>query len=330
LELAAGRFAGLLKQLYGSISRQEGLDVADGSSPARQLYGLLIAPIAEELQRQKITTVLIAADRGLQGVPFAALHDGQQFFGDRFAFSLTPALSLTDLKLQDDSVKRLLTLGASQFSDGLAPLPLVPQEVEKISALKTSDAMLNHAFTPKSLLGAASDPRYGWIHVATHAEFLPGGPAQSRLFTGTEPLRLSAFAELRKTRHDKPIDLFTLSACRTALGDADSELGFAGLAIQAGARSAIGTLWYVDDVATSAYFIQVYRYLNQGLPKAEALQATRRDFSRGKVQLVGNKILAADGELLLDNLSGAQQRRVASGLANPYFWAGIEMVGSPW
>ena len=330
LELASGRFAGLLKQLYGSISRQEGLDVADASSPARQLYGLLIAPIAEQLQSQKITTVLIAADRGLQGVPFAALHDGQQFFGDRYAFSLTPALSLTDLRLQDGSVKRLLTLGASQFFDGLAPLPLVPQEVEKIAAMKTSEALLNHAFTPKSLLGAASDPRYGWIHVATHAEFLPGGPAQSRLFTGTEPLPLSAFAELRKTRHDKPIDLFTLSACRTALGDADSELGFAGLAIQAGARSAIGTLWYVDDVATSAYFIQVYRYLSQGLPKAEALQATRRDFSRGRVQLVGNKIMAADGELLLDNLSAPQQRRVASGLANPYFWAGIEMVGSPW
>jgi filamentous hemagglutinin family protein len=330
LELAAGRFAGLLKQLYGSISRQEGLDVADGNSPARQLYGLLIAPIADQLQSQKITTVLIAADRGLQGVPFAALHDGQEFFGDRYAFSLTPALSLTDLKLQDGSVKRLLTLGASQFSDGLAPLPLVPQEVEKIAALKTSDAMLNHTFTPKSLLGAASDPRYGWIHVATHAEFLPGGPSHSRLFTGTEPLPLSAFAELRKTRLDHPIDLFTLSACRTALGDADSELGFAGLAIQAGARSAIGTLWYVDDVATSAYFIQLYRYLSLGLPKAEALQATRRDFSRGRVQLVGNKIIAADGESLLDNLSAPQQRRVASGLANPYFWAGIEMVGSPW
>ena len=121
-----------------------------------------------------------------------------------------------------------------------------------------------------------------------------------------------------------------MSACRTALGDSESELGFAGLAIQAGARSAIGTLWYVDDVATSAYFIQVYRYLKQGLPKAEALQATRRDFSRGRILLTGNKLIAADGELLLDHLSVPQQRRVASGLSNPYFWAGIEMVGSPW
>ncbi len=330
LELVSSRFTGLLRQLYAGISRQEAIDGADRNSPSRQLYGLLFGPIEQQLRNQKITTLLIAADRGLQGVPFAALHDGQQFFGDRYAFSLTPALSLTDLKLQEGTPKRLLTFGASQFNDGLAPLPLVPQELEKISALRTSEAMLNRSFTPKTLLGAASDPRYGWIHVATHAEFLPGGPSQSRLFTGTDPLPLSAFADLRKTRQDQPIDLFTLSACRTALGDSDSELGFAGLAIQAGARSAIGTLWYVDDVATSAYFIQFYRYLKQGLPKAEALQATRRDFSRGRVLLSGNKIVAADGELLLDHLSGPQQRRVASGLANPYFWAGIELVGSPW
>ena len=330
LELKTARFSALLKQLYATISRQESLDVASSNSASRSLYDLLIGPVADQLRQQKISTLLIAPDRGLQGVPFAALHDGQQFFGDRYAFALTPALSLTDLKAPAGSANRLLTLGASQFNDGLAPLPLVPQELAKIAALDSGEAMLNASFTPRSLIGAAGDPRYGWIHVATHAEFLPGGPSQSRLFTGTQPLPLSAFAELRKTRQDHPIDLFSLSACRTALGDSESELGFAGLAIQAGARSAIGTLWYVDDVATSAYFIQVYRYLKQGLPKAEALQASRRDFSHGRVQLVGNKIVAADGELLLDNLSVPQQRRVASGLANPYFWAGIEMVGSPW
>jgi len=127
-----------------------------------------------------------------------------------------------------------------------------------------------------------------------------------------------------------PIDLIAFSACRTALGDPDSELGFAGLALQAGARSAIGTLWYVDDVATSAYFIQAYRYLQQGIPKAEALQFTRRDFASGRVQLSGDQILAGDGQVLLTGLTTAQQRRVADGLSNPYFWAGIELLGSPW
>ena len=61
----------------------------------------------------KISTLLIAADRGLQAVPFAALSDGQAFFGERFAFSLTPSLALTDLGVSNPIGRRLLALGAS-------------------------------------------------------------------------------------------------------------------------------------------------------------------------------------------------------------------------
>ena len=77
-------------------------------------------------------------------------------------------------------------------------------------------------------------------------------------------------------------------------GDEDSELG-TGLALQAGARSAIGTLWYVDDVVTSAFFVQFYRFLDQGVPKAEALLRTRRLFSSGGIRLVNDQVLSTDG-----------------------------------
>ena len=126
------------------------------------------------------------------------------------------------------------------------------------------------------------------------------------------------------------LDLLVFSARRTALGDPDSELGFAGLALQAGARSAVGTLWYVDDVVTSAYFVQMYRYLEQDIPKAESLQLTRQAFLRGLVRLEGDQIIGADGIPLLIDLTPTQQRRVARGMQNPFFWAGIELLGSPW
>jgi hypothetical protein len=48
------------------------------------------------------------------------------------------------------------------------------------------------------------------------------------------------------------------------------------------------------------------------------------------VQLVDDKILAVDGQVLMSGLSTAQQRRVSAGMGNPYFWAGIELLGSPW
>jgi CHAT domain-containing protein len=329
VEVSKQEFATLLKRLYTQLSRQESLNTADPASPARRLQQLLIGPMAPVLASRRITTLLIAADRGLQAVPFAALHDGQRYFGDAYAFSLTPSLALTSLAPPQPARGRLLAAGSAVF-DGLAPLPLVPAELDQVGRSDTKDKVLNKAFTPSTLLDQAADPRYSRVHVATHAEFLPGGPAASRLYSGTVPIPLSDFVKLRRARQGAPLDLISFSACRTALGDADSELGFAGLALQAGARSAVGTLWYVDDVATSAYFVQMYRYLEAGMPKAEALQLTRQAFSRGLVRLDGDRLVGADGQALLSGLTGSQQRRVAGGLENPYFWAGIELLGAAW
>ena len=141
---------------------------------------------------------------------------------------------------------------------------------------------------------------------------------------------MSELAKLRKKRQGVPLDLVVFSASRTALGDANAELGFSGLALQAGARSAVGTLWYVDDVATSAYFVQMYRYLDQGIPKAEAMQLTRQAFARNLVHLDGDRLLGVNNQPLLVNLTPSQQRRISSGVDNPFFWAGIELMGSPW
>ena len=222
-----------------------------------------------------------------------------------------------------------LALGASEF-DGLAPLPLVPQELEQLDASTGADRYLNQEFSPQALLTRAADQRYSRVHVATHADFRPGGPDQSVLHTGTGPMSMAQFAELRRKRSQSPLDLVVLSACRTLLGDQESELGFAGLALQAGARSAVGTLWYVDDVVTSAFFVQFYRLLDQGLPKAEALQRTRQLFVSGLIRLEGAQVIGPDEQPLLSDLTSGQRRRIAAGVQNPFFWAGIELIGSPW
>jgi CHAT domain-containing protein len=223
----------------------------------------------------------------------------------------------------------VLAAGASEFQ-GLSPLPLVPEELAGIPEGVGVDRFLNRRFTPEVLLSRAADSRYERLHVATHAEFMPGGPSQARIYTGTGSVSLQEFSRLRQQRSGSPLELFVLSACRTALGDSDSELGFAGLALQAGARSAIGTLWYVDDVATSAYFLQLYRYLDQGMQKADALRATRLAMSTGRVRLQGDKVIGSDGLPLLTGLTVSQQRRIASGMTHPYYWAGVQLIGTPW
>ena len=322
-------FGDSLRALYSQLARQSPLDHHQPNAPARRLHRQILEPLLPLLRQQNVSSLLISADRGLQAVPYAALHDGNRFFGDEFALSLTPSLSLTPLSAPQAVNGSLLALGASIF-DNLAPLPLVPKEVQGVVENTQSDVFLNSDFTPEVLLASAANQRYSRVHVATHAEFLPGGPAQSRLHTGVGPVSLESFRQVRSRRIDSNLDLFSLSACRTAIGDSDSELGFAGLALQAGARSAIGSLWYVDDVASSAFFVQVYRYLEAGVPKAEALQLTRQAFLNGLVRLDGDLIRGVDDEILIRGLDPSQRNLVSSGFVHPYFWAGIQLLGSPW
>jgi len=317
-----------LRGLYGQLARQDPLQEQDPASFPRLLHQELIAPIEPELRRLGVTTLMLVPDAGLQAVPFAALHDGEQRFGERYAFAITPSVTLMQRDERPAQAGRgQLALGASKFAT-LAPLPLVPQEVDRITS-RDGRRYLDQAFTPEVLIREAGEPATGRVHVATHAEFLPGGPSKARIYAGTGSLDLTKFGSLRQRRAADPLDLFVLSACRTALGDPSSELGFSGLALQAGSRSAIGTLWYVDDVATSAFFVHFYRQLQSGLPKAEALQATRRAFASGRVRLEGDRVVAGQ-EVLLDQLSTVQQRRVSGSLSHPFFWAGIELLGTPW
>lgn len=329
VDVETARLAALLRAFYEQIGTLKTIDPSDPQLPARQLHALLIEPIAPDLQRLKVTSLLIATDPTLQAVPFAALSDGRRFFGESYAFALTPSIRLTPLSpTESGGPVRTVAAGASRFPT-LAPLPLVPKEIQGITAGGHANQLLDASFTPARLLEAAADPEIRRVHVASHAEFLPGGPGQSRLHTGAGPMSFAEFSGLRQRRLNSPLDLFSLSACRTALGDSQSELGFAGLALQAGARSAVGTLWFVDDVATSAFFVQFYRYLDRGLPKAEALQATRIAFASGVVRLDGDRVVGEGGELL-SKLSPDQRARVSAGMRHPYYWSGVSLFGAPW
>ena len=57
-------------------------------------------------------------------------------------------------------------------------------------------------------------------------------------------------------------------------------LGLAGVAVKAGARSALATLWFIDDEATSRLVPEFYRQLrdNPTFSKAEALQRAQLKF----------------------------------------------------
>jgi CHAT domain-containing protein len=72
---------------------------------------------------------------------------------------------------------------------------------------------------------------------------------------------------------ETPIELLTLNACQTAEGDDRAPLDLGGVALKAGVRSALGSLWMVSDQAAQTLIPAFYQPLQQpGPTKASALQ----------------------------------------------------------
>ena len=71
------------------------------------------------------------------------------------------------------------------------------------------------------------------------------------------------------------VDLLVLSACQTAAGDERAALGLAGVAVKAGARSALASLWSIGDESTARLIAEFYRQLGDGNGKAAALRGAQ-------------------------------------------------------
>ncbi|KAM3092144.1 CHAT domain-containing protein [Phormidesmis sp. 146-35] len=94
---------------------------------------------------------------------------------------------------------------------------------------------------------------------------------------------LQALLRTREGASDAEIELLVLSACETAEGDPRAALGIAGVAIQAGARSTVASLWSVDDQSGARLISQFYRELaNAKVSKAEALRRAQLSLLRDK------------------------------------------------
>ena len=330
-ELPLAEFATLLRGFYGKITSQRSLEPALPSSEASRLYALFLEPVQDVLSTENISTVLVSADRGLQAIPFSALARQGQYAVDNLSFSFTPSLSLTDLSipLANPDLDEILIMGSTEFSD-LAPLPYVNQEVKNIAQYYGGQSVLGARFTSSRAVSDLRSSSESLIHLATHADFKGGKPDESMIYTSDGSISFEDFKSIRRQRQANPINLFVLSACRSALGDSDSEMGLAGMALQAGSKSAIGSLWYVDDVATSAFFSQFYRYLSRGVTKSTALTQTQRDFALGKVKIEGSDVVFGSGDVLLSGLSGSQKYNYPNDFTHPFFWSGFVLLGTPW
>ena len=293
---------------------------------AQQLYKWLIAPIEPELEKQAIQNMAFIMDSGLRSMPVAVLHDGEKFIVEKYSVGLMPSFSLTDTRYVDIKNANILAMGASEFRDQ-NPLPAVPLELEVITTkLRSGKFFLNKDFTLENLKAQRRQQPFQILHLATHGEFKAGKPSDSYIQFYDKKLGLDQLRELELK--NPAVEMLVLSACRTAVGDADkAELGFAGLAVKAGVKSAVASLWYVSDAGTLGLMTDFYQQLKKSPVKAEALRQAQLAMLKGNVRLEGGKLHTAAGDIAL---SSEVAKLETKDLSHPYFWAGFTMIGSPW
>jgi len=271
--------------------------------------------------------LIFSMDTGLRTLPIAALHDGKQFLVEKYSFSLIPSLSLTDTRYFDLRNSQVLAMGVSEFppDSDQPPLPAVPLELSTVNSIWPGISLLNNQFTIENLRARRAQGKYPIIHLATHGEFQAGGASNSYIQFWDRKLHLDELRELKF--NESPVELLVLSACSTAVGDDDAELGFAGLAVQAGVKSALASLWYVSDAGTLGLMTEFYQQLRRVPIKAEALRQAQLAMLRGDVRL-------QDGYLYNSRNRAPLPRSLANrgnrSLSHPYFWAAFTLIGSPW
>lgn len=290
---------------------EAGYDDPDSQSylrKAQQLYNWLIAPLQPTLTQNQIRTLVFVPEGPLTTIPMAALHDGKVFLIQTYALAITPGLTLTAPKagtLTGDKTVALVS-ALTKEAQGYLQLPYADAEVEAITKqYHNTDKLLDDEFTKAQFVQTLKKPlnnqasNYNLIHIISHAEFAQNAKDS---FIVTYDGKLSVddlessigLGQYRQT----PIELLTLSACNTAKGDQEwAALGLSGVALKAGARSSLATLWKAHDRITYLMINKFYHLPLNKVSKAQALQQ-------------------------------AQQAVIDSNYDHPFYWAPLILIGN--
>jgi CHAT domain-containing protein len=284
---------------------------------SRELYQLLIEPVAKELQ--DVSTVCIVPDSFLWTLPFQALTTKRgNYLVEQYALYYAPSLSV--LYEMNERSRQSITNGSliafgnpvigrdEKLNQDLCPLFEAETEVAEVAAAvrsKLKKVFVGREADEKSFKALA--PGYATIHLATHGVLDNRNPLYSHLLlTKTDgDIENNGSLEAREIMNmHLNANLAVLSACETGNGRISPGEGVIGMSwafFVAGTRSMVVSQWRVNSTSTSQLMKNFY----------EAL-ARRRDR--------GNKSEAlreASNRLLKDPR-----------YRHPFYWAGFVLVGT--
>ena len=270
---------------------------------SKQLYNWLIRPTLKDLAENKIKTLVFVPDGAFRNIPLGALYSGKQYLIEQYNVALTPGLQLL-APLSLEKVKlRTLAAGITQQRRGFSSLEYVNQELEDIQNQTNSLVLRDDKFTQENLRAEIKTANYPIVHIATHGQF-SSNLDDTFLLAWDNDITIEELEELLQNadpNKQRAIELLILSACETARGDDRAALGLAGMAVRAGARTTLATLWTVYDESTALTMDNFYQNIILSQEKKNKANALRQ----AQLELLKSKRFS-----------------------HPYYWAPFIMLGN--
>lgn len=283
---------------------------------SHELYRLLVEPL--EARLKPVTRIEISSHGALSELPFAALHDGEGYLVERFAFASRSGAP--------PSARRRPLSGISLFgaSKGSGDLPALKHVAGELSAaageFRQAKRYLNGRFTAKTLKSALSAGARV-VHIAGHYRLVPGSPSRSFLLLGNgEKLPIETL--LCDDFRWYSADLVFLSACETATGDttfSEGETLATALHLR-GVSEVVATTWPVADDSTALLAANFYREFRLSSDAGVALRRAQLSLLRGQDE-------KSTGDVATRALGGASS---GAPFSHPLHWAPFTLFVPGW
>jgi len=269
-----------------AIENQEPLDKIH--QIGGQLYNWLIGPVASTIGGGNIDTLILVPNSTLHTLPFAALWNGQYLI-EKYALVVEPTANFVILENHTSYEEAKVLLG------GFSGEVVVGGETYQSLNVQADINNLQETFGRDNITKLVGEEfvisnietqlkNYPVVHLTTHGSFGKDDKQGFLLVHGTgggssnrvELLNIERFRGLFMNKENLPLRLLTLSACKSALGDEkEAALGLTGVAV--GTKiGAVGTLWEVNDIATTKLTKKFYEELKLGSNKAHALKTAQK------------------------------------------------------
>ena len=325
-----------LGELVRAFRKTLGGPAQDPLPQAQALYRLLVEPIAEDLRQAGARTLMLDLDDVLRYLPFAALHDGGHYLVENFSIAIVTEAVRDKLGKPPKTDWTVWGLGITKAGPGYDALPYADVELKGIAGergILKGSVKLDKEFTEDALRTGA-ERSIPIIHIASHFQFSSGSMDDSFLLLG-DGSHMS-LANIKTKLDFTSVELLTLSACETAVGDdaaanpgAEVE-GLGIIAQEAGARAVLATLWPVADASTATLMRELYQaHTNDHLDKADSLRKAQLALLRGSAAVPDDsKVRRGLTRVGAARETGNFTPDPKAPFAHPFFWAPFILMGN--